>query len=83
MEHLRLHNYDTFTSPLISNTSTRDLNNELQSLDFQDKKEDLIKLLNRNINTVALTWDSLGITNAIKLRINLVGNSQPFFVPNI
>ena len=74
-------NENVFTS-LLDQASSKSLEDELSSLDFPENKTDLIRILNKYRNTVALTGESLGRTNVIEHRINLVDNSKPTFVPN-
>ena len=74
-------NENVFTS-LLGQASSKSLEDELSSLDFPENKTDLIRILNRNRNAVALTGESLGRTNVIEHRINLVDNSKPMFVLN-
>ena len=74
-------NENVFTS-LLGQASSKSLEDELSSLDFPEHKIDLIRILNRNRNAVALTGESLGRTNVIEHRIELIDNSKPTYVPN-
>ena len=74
-------NESVFTS-LSEQTSNNSLEKELGTVDFPENNHDLIRVLNKHRNAVALTGEKLERTDVIEHRINLIDNSKPAFVPN-
>ena len=59
-----------------------DLRSELNTGDYPEVTDDLIKLLLKFRDTIALSGDTLGRTNLIEHNIVLEKGATPFFVPN-
>ncbi len=58
-----------------------DLQPHLQPTGYPESQDELIQLLNRHRDTIALPNEPLGKTNVVQHRIQLTDTSKPVYIP--
>ena len=73
----------TLSHEVFTSLSAEDnLDKELGKTDYPNVRNDLLKLLGKFRDTVALSGDPLGRTNLIEHNVTLEKGTKPFFIPN-